>query len=375
MRRLLPILLVVVVALVVLVIVVLKPFGGGGTTADTTPQDLVTAGPTNTPITYTTVVIALQPLPRGIKIPAEGALAEVQWPIQTAPQNAIQSAKQAVGKIARTDIAVEEPILSTLLVQDLSQIAATGSDAAAVLPQNYVGVAVPVDRLSDVAYSVQDGDCVDVVVSFLFIDVDEDFQTLKPNKMTLVQITQNGLQFLGGLAGRIESTSLGLPAVIQPSEVQRPRLVTRQVISGALVVHEGTFPINGKFIGIPPTPTPIPQENTSSDQPTKGPPPPTPIPPYPDIVTLGVPLQDAVTLTWFVQARIPMTLLLRSVKDKCTALQSQAVTFRYLLDNYAVVAPAKLPYSLEPALRSIRQVSSGQDYNFNPANPAASGGQ
>ncbi|HVO44372.1 MAG TPA: SAF domain-containing protein [Aggregatilineales bacterium] len=333
----------------------------------TNPNETPTAvGPTNTPLTLTTVVIALQPLPRGTKIPAEGALAEVQWPISLAPQNAITSAKQAVGKIARTDIAVEQPIISTILVNDLSQIAASGSDAAAVLPRNYAAISIPVDRLADVAYAPQDGDCVDIVASFLFVDVDEEFQTLKPNKITLINISQGGLQFLSGLDGRIEATSLGIPAVISPREVQRPRLVTRDVISGALVIHRGTFPVNGQYLGILPTPTPIPQENTaSSGNPTQGPPPPTPIPPYPDVMTLGVPVQDSVALAWFVQARIPMTLVLRSVQDKCSQQQTQGVTFRYLLDNYGLVNPAKLPFSLEPALRSIRQVAAGSDVSLS----------
>jgi len=335
--------------------------GGAGNPVAQQP----TAGPTQTPITYTTVVIALQPLKRGVKIPPEGALAEVQWPIDVAPQNAIQKASQAIGKIARTDIQVEEPLLSTELSSDLSDLAAVGSDAAAVMPAGMSAISIPVDKLSDVAYAVQDGDCVDVVVSFLFVDVDEDFQTIKPNKITLINIGTGGLQFLSGLNGRIESTVLGIPAVIEPTEAQRPRLVTRQVISGALVVHSGTFPPNGKYLGIAPTPTPIPADQTaSSDQATKGPPPPTPTPPYPDIITLGVPVQDAVTLAWFVQGNIPMTLVLRSVKDRCAPKPTQAVDFRYLLNNYGVADPAKLPFALEPALRSIRQVASGNSVNF-----------
>jgi len=373
MRRPLIIVVVLVVALgaVAFLLFQLHIIGGPATSGDTSGNgqtvEVGTPIPTNTPITLVTVVIALQPLPRGIKIPAEGALAEVQWPIQMAPQNAIQSVKQAVGKIARTDIAVEEPILSTVLVNDLAQLASIGSDASLVLPPNYGAVAIPVDRLSDVAYAVQDGDCVDIVASFLFIDVDAEFQSIKPNKITLVNVTQGGLTFLSNLSGRIESTSLGVPSIVSPAEVQRPRLVTRQVISGALIIHTGTFPLNGRYIGIAPTPTPIPDQNTSSDQATKGPPPPTPVPPYPDIMTLGVPLQDAVTITWFVQAKIPMTLILRSVKDKCQAVTTQAVTFSYLLDNYGIKNPDKLPYSLEPALRSIRQVQAGSDVSFNPS--------
>src|SRR5262249_27988555 len=150
-----------------------------------------------------------------------------------------------------------------------------------------------------------------------------------------------------------------------PSETQRPRLVTQRTIAGALVIHTGTFPPNGKFVGIPPSPTPIPQEQSSDQNATKGPPPPTPTPPFPDVITLGVPLQDAVTLTWFVEAKVPITLALRSTKDNGSVLPSTGVTLRYLIDTFGIAAPPKLPYSLEPALRSIRQVVTGAELQFN----------
>src|SRR5262249_39762224 len=154
MRRPLVLVVVILVVLVAAVFVLAKlniiNLPGLSTPPDTGTTDQggppPTVGPTNTPITLTTVVIALQPLKSGQKIPPEGALAEVQWPIQTAPQNAIQTAAQAVGKIMRTDVEVEEPILSTFLAADLSDLAAVGSDAAAVMPAGMSAVSLPVDR-------------------------------------------------------------------------------------------------------------------------------------------------------------------------------------------------------------------------------------
>jgi len=337
----------------------------GGTTPDQNATEAPVGPPTATltPITYVSLVIAVQDLPRGIKIP-EGALSVVQWPIQTAPQNAVTQISDVVGRIARTDISIEEPILSTLLVQDLTQIAATGSDGAAVMPPGYGAVAIPVDRLSDVAYAPQDGDYVDVVVSFMYVDIDPSFQTILPNKLTLVSISSTGtIAFLGDLSGRIEATNLGVPAVVSPSEKQRPRVVTTRTIVGAFVLHTGDFPPNGKYIGIPPTPTPIPQD-TSGNTPT-GPPPPTPTPPYPDIVTLAVKMQDAVTLAWFVQTNTPITLVLRAAKDKGGPdTASSTVSLDYIISQYNAAPPTPLRFSVEPAIRSIRQVVSGNQVAF-----------
>lgn len=363
--------LIIVVVIVVILLVIGGALAFTGFIPGIGPQKSSGGGPavsnlpTSTPIptiAEVPVVISVQPLKRGQKIPKEGALAVVNWPLADAPNNGVQSIDQAIGKIIRTDVQVEEPILSSELATDLTDLSSVGSDAAAVLPAGMAAISIPIDRLSDVAYAVQDGDCVDVVVSFLFVDVDVESQTILPNKLTLVNVTSSGLQFLGNLNGRIESSSLNIPEVVSPSEAQRPRLVTRQVISGAVVVHSGTFPPDGIYLGKPaPTPTPIPQDTGGS--PTQGPPPPTPVPPYPDIITLGVSLQDAVSLTWFVQANIPMTLILRSVHDsingQCRPLATRSVDFQYLLTNYGVTSPGKPPYALEPALRSIRSITLG----------------
>jgi len=56
-------------------------------------------------------------------------------PQDLAPYNAITSLDDVVGKIARTDIYREQPILSNLVVEDLTDIARVGSDAAAILPE------------------------------------------------------------------------------------------------------------------------------------------------------------------------------------------------------------------------------------------------
>jgi len=39
-------------------------------------------------------------------------------------------------------------------------------------------VSIPIDRITDIAYAVQDGDRVDIIMSMLFVDVDEIFQSL-----------------------------------------------------------------------------------------------------------------------------------------------------------------------------------------------------
>ncbi|MCK6578565.1 MAG: SAF domain-containing protein [Anaerolineae bacterium] len=317
--------------------------------------------PTATPIIFVDLVIAVQELPRGIIIPPN-AVAIRPWPQDAAPFNAVTNVEDVIGKRARTDIFREQPILSNMVVEDLTSAARVGSDAAAVLPTGLVAVSLPIDRLTSIAYAPQDGDRVDLIISLLYVDVDEAFQSITPNSITLFRITDEGIELLQGIQGRVDSTQLG-PVIVGPSERQRPRLVTQRTIQDALVVHVGNFPPDGRFIGVPPTPTPVPQEGEEGEGGT--PPPPTPTPPRPDIITLGVTPQEAVVITWLIEARVPVTLALRSAQDTSRTSTTE-VTLDYVMAQYGITLPGKRPYAIEPAIRSIRQILASQVIDLNP---------
>lgn len=335
-------------------------------------QAQATPLPTATPITFVDIVIAVQELSRGQVIPPD-AVALRPWPEQSAPFNGITNLEDVVGKIARTDIFREQPILTNMVVEDLTSLARVGSDAAAVLPNGLRAVSLPMDRLTSVAYAVQDGDRVDVIISMLFVDVDEAFQTLIPNELSLVTINQTEeggteVTVLEPVPGRPDSIALG-NVIVVPSERQRPRLVTQMTIQDALVVHVGNFPPDGRFIGVPPTPTPVPLEEEETQDGT--PVPATPTQARPDIITLGVTPQDAVVLTWMIEARVPVTLALRSAQDTSRA-PTNDVTMDYIMSTYGIELPGKRPYAIEPAIRSIRQLLAGEQIALAEAEaPAA----
>ncbi len=314
-----------------------------------------TRGPTPTPLHLVNVVIAVQPIPRGSRI-TEDEIRVTSWPLQTVPENAIADPNEVIGMIARSDIFIEQPILRTMVVQDLTEIAREGSDAAAILPSGRVAIAVPMDRLTGVAYAVQDGDYVDVILSFLFVDVDEEFQTLLPNMISLYQTDpETGMISIAeGREGRLETDIFGNPVVVGPREVQRPRLVTQRIIQNAMVVHVGDFPFGGEFIGVA-EPTPVPAQPEGGEA-EGGTPVPTPRPQRPDIITLAVTPQEAVELAWAIDARLPITLVLRSARDEMVNIPTTSVTLQYLMDTHNISPPPRTTIALEPAIRSIRQL-------------------
>ncbi|MFN8527259.1 MAG: SAF domain-containing protein [Anaerolineae bacterium] len=360
--RIFLILAVVVLAVAVVVVFLLPslnppaptPVADSGNPVVQAPTEVQgTPLPTATPFRFIDLVMAVQDLPRGFRI-TPNAVVLRPWPEQAAPFNAITNLEDVVNKIARTDIFREQPILTNMVVNDIIDIARVGSDVAAILPNGMVAVALPMDRLTSVANGVQDGDHVNLIMSLLFVDVDEAFQTLSPNSITLFSIAEDGsITLQDAIEGRPDSTTLG-PVIVGPSERQRPRLISQMTIQDAIVLHVGNFPSDGRYIGVP-TPTPVPPPDESSGNQSEA----TPVPPTPtparDIVTLGVLPQDAVVLTWMIEAHVPVTLAIRSVNDTSRA-STTGVTLDYIMATYGIELPGKRPYSIEPAIRSIRQL-------------------
>jgi len=366
------IILLGVVGVVVLLPQIQGSQGGGGQA--TRPPE-VTAAPTATPIQLVEIVVAIQELPRGLRIPPvdpnnpeAGAVRIERWPVESAPFNAYTNIEDVVGKIARTDIPRGAPILSTMLVDSLLDMSDIGSDAAAVMPPGRVAVALPMDRLTGVAYALREGDYVDVIMSFLFVDIDEEFQSILPNTITLISFDEQGNVVPGasGIEGRLDVGLGGSPVVVGPSEDQRPRLLTQRTVQAAWVLRVGDFPLEGGYIGNTPTPRPSPtpadqQQQQGEQRPVAAP---TPLPP-PNIITLAVTPQDALVLVWAIESRFPITLALRAATD-ISQIPTQPVTLQYIMSNYNISVPERLPYSLEPPIRSIRQLMLSDDFLIRP---------
>ncbi|MBE2193299.1 MAG: hypothetical protein IAE83_03920, partial [Anaerolinea sp.] len=83
-----------------------------------------------------------------------------------------------------------------------------------------------------------------------------------------------------------------------------------------------------------------------------------------DMITLAVEPQDAVVLVWAIESRLPITLALRSSRDLDRTQTTTAVTLEYMINTYNVPQPPRLPYALEPAIRSIRRLTLSNEISF-----------
>ncbi len=325
------------------------------------------AGTPAAPLDTTTVVIALQDIARGSLIPAD-AVGLTPWPSDQVVETMIEGdVSQVVGRYARQDIERGFPITTNMITRAPGDVLGTGSEAAIAIPSGYTAIAIPMNRLSGVAYALRDGDKVDVLISMLLVDLDPDFQTLLPDD-TLVLLGPDGSLLTGLGCTEIKQTDKGIECVnpeppplgrvgvepeteqslyLVPIEPQRPRLVTQRLIENATVLHVGSFAFPGEAEAAALLQQQQQQQAEQTGQPVQ-----QQAPRPPDIVTLIVTPQDALALNWAVRSGLQLTLTLRAPND-LTQTDTVSVTLQYLMQNYNISVPARLPYGLEPRRDTI----------------------
>jgi Flp pilus assembly protein CpaB len=311
------------------------------------------------------VVVALQRLPRGFTIPADAynnAIGVREWPAASVPNDAViveagqdplqVIQEQVVGRVTRTDIEREQPILRAALADNLTDLARVGSDIGAQLPAGMEAIALPIDQLSSVAFGVQPGDRVDLIFTFQVLDVDQEFQSALPNWIYLIEygsFSEDGARIAAQVVpqpdaayGRIDTIPPGELANVVPSEPQRPRVVSQRAILDAMVLYVGQVPADGQVLSSASSSDAQRNDGSSGDAQRAS--------TDPDVVVLGVTPQDTVVISWAVNAGVDVNLVIRSVQDVPNAATS-SVTLQYIFETYNVPVPPKLPYGLEPTLR------------------------
>jgi Flp pilus assembly protein CpaB len=302
----------------------------------------------------TGVVFASKDISRGTLLTNDDLIVS-EIPSDKVIESMVTAAEEVVGRYARIDIPRGAPVTLGMITDEIGALAATGSDAAIAIPPGHLAVSISIDRLSSVAYALRDGDHVDIIATLSLVDQDIEFQSILPNLAS--SLTTAGAAPLSLTAvvggepprlGRIEEEEVtGQLLYVVPSEGQQPRMVAQRIIEDATVLHIGTFPL----VAQEPVAAPAVEQSETQQQGLGAelPPPeeeavptPTPQPPEPpDIITLIVTPQDAVTLRWALKSGVDLSLALRPPVDE-TESTTTSVTLQYLLDNYSISIPTKI---------------------------------
>ncbi|HEY66805.1 MAG: Flp pilus assembly protein CpaB [Chloroflexi bacterium] len=298
------------------------------------------------PTGVTEIVVAVQNIPRGMRITEDiNAVALQSWPADAVPEGAITDLEAVYGRVARVDIVREMPLLEDMLTEEAGDMGAVGSDAALRIPPGKVAYALPVARYSSVAWALRPGDHVDIILSLLMVDLDEETQTILPNNMACISPPE-GEGCVSGPMGRLEVLPNGWLVNVTSSEGQRPRLVTQLTVQDAEVLYVGEWPMEER----PPAEG---EELPEEQQPT--PPPRAEVEPLILIVTR----QDAIVLDYALAAGARINLLLRSAGET-GPVTTESVTLQYIMERFNIELPPKLPYGTTPPLMRLERIPKSE---------------
>lgn len=359
-RTLILILLIVIIALVVGFVLINQILGAAQQPTDTGPV-------------YVDVYYAAQNIAQGAEI-TEDVLATLKVPQENvvAVMFTVDELSVLVGKVAKFPLDQGVVITETMVTDASAAVPVSGPTWASLIPPGMTAMTVPTDRLSVSGYAINDGAHVNINACLLFVDVDPSYQTILPNLTAVLtgtglgnisgggsaQGTQGGFDVVGlpilslGVAasgsaqGRLElDPSVQQPYYVIPSEAQRPRLVCQMLLQDVVVLKLGNFPL------VAAATTPEQQQDPNAA-------PPAPV--APDIVTLVVSPQDSITLSYLVYSNAKLMMTLRNPSDQ-GRIATEASTLQFLLSQYNIPVPAKLPYAMQPALTTLISPSLPND--------------
>jgi pilus assembly protein CpaB len=303
------------------------------------------------------VFVAGQPVPQGGKI-TEDVLTTITVPADkvSTVEFTVDEKSQLVDKVAKFPLEQGVVITSSMVTDSALSIAIAGPQWASLIPPGMTAAAIPATRLSLGAFGVSDGAHVNLNACMMFVDVDPGFQSKTPDTTSILSSGGNpsnalpvlslGVGGAGGVQGRLELEP-SLPQnfyYLIPSEAQRPRVVCQTILQDVVVLKLGNFPLAANAAAAGQAPA---------------------APPSPDIVTLIVSPQDANTLSYMMYTNAKITMTLRNPSDQ-SRLQTEAATLQFLLSQYNIPVPAKLPYALEPRLDSLPDLKLPNDSATTP---------
>lgn len=363
----------ILILLLVLVFAVTRLGGGGIPGLTQTEKQPVTAPSVATPtvqVDTVEIVVTTQNIRRGEEL-TEGLVQIVSIPRADYTDGVFfNTVDEVIGLRSKFDLEAHTPLTNALVVPKTG----SGSIPSFEIPKGMVAISIPISKLSSISYGLQKGDHVNIIASITMVDLDTNWQSELPNRTGLIvgpgPVGTNQTNVTAQLSGPPEYTVTGggsqtyygrveiepttsNPVYLIPSEKQRPRLVSQTLIQDAVVLQVGYFnqavaPAAEAANAEPAQPTPTTAGRGAQ---------PTPVAaasPNPEVATLIVSPQDAVTLNYLMLANASLNLVMRSAGDD-QKINTEAVTLQFVLDQYRIPIPAKLPYGINPRSDSIPQ--------------------
>ena len=325
-------------------------------------------GPVTTVLTDTVeVVVSLQTVERGWQMTAAELVTDTRF-IDEVGDNVLTNIEDAIGLYARSKIFQGETLTTDALVPDPALIGETEYGPSSLIPPGYVAMAVPMDRLSGVAYALDEGDYIDIMMTFYFYQIDEQFQTYLENAAVFYledavetegeappegeeggegEETIETSIFVLWPYGRFEELPTGDTVHIYGSEYQRPVPIS-MILQNARVIQVGNYVPPEPIEPATPTPEPIAEGDPTPTPQPGGPVLPTGTP-YPDILLVALTPQQQLFLKYAVESPVDLDFALRGVNDN-QLYTVENVDVNLLLERFNIEVPPGFNYSVDSPL-------------------------
>lgn len=280
------------------------------------------------------------------------------WPSTYELEGLVTDKANIVGRRAKTDIRRGEPIFYSQVAETGTAIIYPASDLSLIINPNKVAIAVPISRLSSVAYGIRANDHIMIMATLMFIDIDPGLQSDLPNDMLLVHINNdNEIGFQKVTGGRIfkeEPLSNTLLATFYvPTEKQRGRMTSVILVQDARVLNVGNANASTSTLLSQPT------------QQAKGEATPVVTKQNPDIVIIEVSPEEALAINFTLRLNGDITYAIRSAGDT-TIFNVPSLDIQRMMEDFNIVLPAKLSYGTNPRVDAPVIPRLGNDIVVEP---------
>ncbi len=252
------------------------------------------------------VLVATMPIAE--EEPIEGRVGLADMPQGYIPEGALRSEEGTEGLLAAGPIPDGAIIHPSMLISQ-ADLALEGELGKLIEP-GLVAVAFPINELSSVSYGIRPGDHVDVLMTFFFMDIDQETQVAEPICAPLCTGAEGQTEASLGAqisrpAAQLTLQNVRVLGVGRWAQEMTPEQAQAQAESGEAVAVE-----------------------------------------LPQYITVMVAPQDALVLKLARELRARIELAVRS-PDDAQAFTTQQVTLEYILTRFAVSLPPRLSYTLE----------------------------
>jgi Flp pilus assembly protein CpaB len=322
-------LLIFVVAGVIIIVTQVLPSTSGSQQGAATP----------TPSIRTIqVVLVAQDISVG-SIITEDKIIEGPWPSTYDIQGLVTNKDNVIGRRAKTDLRRGEPIFSSQVAESGTAITYPATEISLRLNPGKVAIAVPISRLSSVAYAVGKNDHLMVMATLMFIDIDPGLQTDLPNDVLLVNINNEGNITASSMTGgRIFKedplSNTVLASFYVPNEKQRGRMSSVILVQDARVINVGNANASSSSLVTQPTPKPGAE---ATAVPTTN----------PDIIIIEVSPDEALAINYVIRMNGDLTYAIRSAGDT-EVFDIPSLDLKRLMEDFKIEIPAKLNYGTNP---------------------------